>query len=302
MEEFENNDDFLAKWASGELSEAEKEAFRKSEDYAYYQAILEGTDVLEVPSYDKNALFKKVQQKKADKGRVVSLVPRWAYAVAASIALLLGYVWYMNRTIDYSTGFGEQLTIQLPDASEVILNANSELTYNPKEWKKGHRITNLEGAAFFEVEKGSDFVVSTPNGEVTVLGTQFTVNTYGNLFEVICYEGKVKVAENTTSKVLSQGDAIRIHNGAIESWEIDGSTPTWIQGESTFSNAPLYQVINALQNQYGIVIKSDNVDVEQRFRGSFTHNDLNIALRAVFESMQIKVTFTDKSTIVLDEN
>jgi len=299
MEEFENKDSFLAKWASGELSEAEKAAFRKSKDYVFYKAILEGTDGLDVPKYNKDNLFEKIKKEKNKGAKVIKLPAKWMYAVAASVALFLGYVWFSDKTITHITGFGEQITLQLPDGSEIILNSGSELSYKKENWEDGLRTTHLTGEAFFKVEKGSDFIVETDNGNVTVLGTQFTVNTYGGFFHVACFEGKVAVAANEIESTLTQGEAMRLYNGKVEEFNFKSPTPKWNQGESNFENTPLYQVIYALERQYGVSIHADNIDAEQLFTGSFTHTNLDIALRSVFESMQIKFTFSNKNTIVL---
>jgi len=298
MEENYDTDDFLAKWASGELSDAEKEAFEKSDDYSFYQAILEGTEVLEVPPYDKEQLFEKVQEMKAAEKNLIQLIPKWAYAVAASVAILIGTVFFFNQTVGYDTGYGEQLAIVLPDGSEIILNAGSNLVYKKKKWEE-ERTISLDGEAYFKVNKGSTFTVHTDNGSVTVLGTQFTVNSETNIFEVVCYEGKVKIENTNSSRIITKGEAVRTINGSFENWNLDQQAPSWLQDESSFTNAPLHQVIKALEKQYDITINSNNVDKDLRFTGSFTHNNLETALRTVFESLEIRFTFADENSIHL---
>ncbi|SNY95437.1 FecR family protein [Flagellimonas pacifica] len=300
MEEFKNIDDFLAKWASGELSDDQKKSFEQSEEYTYYKAILEGTEVLDVPHYNKEGLYQKVQAQKEKEGKVISLVPKWVYTTAAAVAVLFfGYIWPTNSATEYSTGYGEQLTAHLPDNSEVIINSNSTLSFHKKDWKNGNRNVDLNGEAFFNVEKGSNFTVETTNGRVTVMGTEFTVSSEDNFFQVVCYEGKVRVSLKDLSQTLLQGDAFRIHKGTVENWKMNNVEPTWIQGESNFTNAPLSQVVKALENQFDITINTENVDTDIRFTGSFTHGDMKIALQIVFESMDITYTFTDKNTVIL---
>ena len=80
---------------------------------------------------------------------------------------------------------------------------------------------------------------------------------------------------------------------------LNEQAPSWVQDESTFSNAPLKQVIKALEKQYNIVINAKNVDGDMRFTGSFTHTNVKIALRTVFESLEIKFAFKDEKTIDL---
>ncbi|WP_430968817.1 FecR family protein [Spongiimicrobium sp. 2-473A-2-J] len=300
MENFYNIDDFLAKWASGELSEEEKEAFRKTEDYRYYQAILEGTDVLEVPSHDKEKLFEGVQEKIAKDRKKVRTIPRWTYAMAASIALLIGYFVFFDQTVDHTTGFGERLQITLPDNSSVTLNAKSKLEYKKSGWEK-ERYLFLKGEAYFKVAKGPTFVVASDYGSVTVLGTQFTVNAEAQIFEVVCFEGSVRVEKGKRSYTIKEGEAVRYANGAFENWRPGTNSPQWTQGESSFNNAPLHQVITALEKQFNVSINSERVNETTRFTGSFTHAELRKALTIVFDPLEIKFTFINENTIVLAE-
>jgi len=298
MEKFYTTDDFLAKWSSGDLSEKQKEAFRQTDDYKYYAAILEGTDLLEVPAFDKNKNFNRVQQKMAADTKVVQLFPKWAYAVAASVVMLIGYLFLINQNTNYETGYGKQLAITLPGQSEVILNADSSLEYNQKDWET-ERTLVLEGEAYFKVKKGATFTVQTDQGSVTVLGTQFTVNAVNSIFEAVCFEGKVRVEKNGQSEVITKGKAVRFIDGKFESWSLNTDAPSWLQEESSFTNAPLNQVIMALEKQFDIQINAAALDDKLRFTGSFTHTDLNKALRTVFEPLEIKYTFKNENTIVL---
>lgn len=299
-----DNDNFLARWLADELSENEKIAFEKTKEFQAYKAILNGTDLLDVPKLDKEVFFEKIQQQKKGKpqGKVVSLKPKWGYAVAASIALLVGYFFLFDNTVSHSTNFGEQLAITLPDNSEVMLNAKSTLSYNKKEWKTNRKLT-LEGEAYFKVTKGKTFIVETTNGNVEVLGTQFTVNAEEAIFEVICYEGKVKVTNKENSRILTQGKAVRLIENELEDWQLTADEPTWLQQKSTFKNAPLKQVISALEKQYNISVDASKIDINKlRYTGGFTHNDLNKALQSVFVPLKINFTFTQKNRIVLSDN
>lgn len=298
MEKFYKTDEFLAKWSSGDLSEEQKEVFRQTDDYKYYAAILEGTDLLEVPSFEKDKNFDRVQQKMSEETKVVTLFPKWAYAVAASVAIIMGYIFLINQNTSYETGYGSQLVVTLPGHSEVILNADSSLEYNKDDWET-ERTIFLQGEAYFKVKKGSTFKVQTDQGSVIVLGTQFTVISENTIFEAICFEGKVRVEKEGQSKVITKGEAVRFINNKFESWSHSSASPSWLQEESSFTNAPLHQVITALEKQFEVTISANEIDKELRFTGSFTHTDLNKALRTVFEPLEIKYTFKNENTIVL---
>jgi len=207
---------------------------------------------------------------------------------------------FFPKTSNFSTGFGEQLVISLPDESKVILNAKSKLSYRESDWKKGNRKVNLQGEGYFEVTSGSDFVVHFKNGHVSVLGTAFTINTTTNNTEVLCFEGKVKADINNKSRIVSGGEAIRYIDDGFENFVIAERGPSWITYNSnSFKNSPMHTVISALENQYNLKIHRGAIDSTLRFTGSFPNNNLDIALKTVFNTMEIKFTFTDDTTIHL---
>ncbi|WP_236973506.1 FecR family protein [Membranihabitans maritimus] len=143
---------------------------------------------------------------------VISL---WKWGVAASVLIAIGVLWWMNagyeeEQIVYQTGFGETLDIILDDGTEVTLNANSSLTWNP-EWKKNNtRQVGLSGEAFFDVShldkdgsvqeevlEGSTqlipFKVTTSDLSVNVMGTAFNVMNRRGKTDVFLERGKVRL-------------------------------------------------------------------------------------------------------------
>ncbi|MDY8136442.1 FecR family protein [Aquimarina sp. 2201CG5-10] len=299
MENPYSDETFLARWLNNDLSLQEKDAFEKSEDYTKYVTIKDTIDKLSPPVYNKEEMLNDIQENLQKRDKVISFIPRWVYGAVASIALLLGVFYFVDSSVKYTTGYGEVATIELPDGSEVKMNAISKLSYKELDWKNNRKL-KLEGEAFFKVEKGSRFTVVTETGEVQVLGTQFNVNTQPGYFEITCHEGKVKViGANDEEAILNAGDAFRIADKKIENWKIESSTPGWLLGETTFTNTPLNQVIKSLENQFEIKIDKEHIDDHQRFTGSFTHENLELALKTIFVPMEISYTFSDENNIVL---
>ncbi|WP_010182501.1 FecR family protein [Aquimarina agarilytica] len=301
-------EDFLAKWASGDLSENDKKVFEQNEDNKLYKDILEGVELLEVPEYDSDKLYAKLKSKIEDNttadtvksSKVVSIIPKWVYGIAASVILVFGLTLFFKSEVSYSSDYGKQLSFKLPDNSEVFLNANSKLSYDEKKWET-NRTLNLEGEAFFKVTKGSKFTVKTKKGNVSVLGTQFNVDTNSktDVFQVNCFEGVVKVVQGNISEIIRKGQAVRIVDKQLEKWEFNEAAPLWVTKESSFYNSPINQVVKALENQYNIKIKSSKVNDSLRFTGVFTHTDLNKALKIVFESLDVNYKFEGERSIIL---
>ncbi len=298
----EYDDTFLARWLNNELSKPELDEFKNHQDYLLYKRIATKSQELVIPDYNKKALFSKVQNqiKTPKKGKVRSLYSAISIAVAASIAIVFGFFQFYNSSTTYTTDFGEQMAVNLPDGSEVILNSKSEIVFNEKNWNANRKVA-LTGEAFFKVQNGSKFVVDTESGDVAVLGTQFNVTTDKDLIEVSCYEGKVKVSSQKKVIFLTRGKAYRNINGTSEEWEFVEEGPSWKNGESSFTSIPLKYVIKAIENQYSIEIHAGKINIDHKFTGAFTHKNLSIALETVFKPLKINATVVDKKRITLVE-
>ncbi len=299
------DDNFLARWVANDLSTEELEKFQQSEEYHQFKAINDASLKLKAPDYNQSEVFKRINNSTIQKRKkVFKLSSNWMYSAAASILLLFSLFFInKNRTSTFETLYGEQITVTLPDNSKVHLSPNSKLTYKKNNWENNRNL-NLEGEAYFEVEKGKSFTVNTNEGNVTVLGTKFTVNSTKNFFEVHCFEGKVKTfsTKNNHEIILTQGKAYRAYNNKNESWDFSEQNPTWLNGESSFNNTPLNQVIIALQKQYNLKFDTSKIDIEKRFTGTFTHKNVNIALKTVFAPMKISFTLAKNSSVVLTYN
>lgn len=298
-----SDETFLARWLNNDLDPKEKMEFENSEEYQKYKVIIDRVAMLKSPVYDKDRNFQKIKKDMltaTDATKVISFLPKWTYGIAATLLVILGLFFFFNRSTVYTTNYGEQMTVQLLDGSEVILNSKSELSYKKSDWKENRKVVLL-GEAFFKVKKGSDFIVASESGTVHVLGTQFNVNTQKDFFEVICHEGKVKATstKSTDEAVLTSGKAFRIANSIVENWEIKTSLPSWLSGETTFTNTPLKQVIQSLENQFNISFDTKKIDLNQRFTGSYSHENIELALKTIFVPMEISYTFNNENNIVL---
>lgn len=302
-ESHNSKDTFLAQWLEGQLSDIELQSLVSESDYKAFLKIRKGLEVYEGLEGSTDASFAKLQEQISNKkkGKVKPLYANtWLIGIAASVVLFFGlFSIFGNDTVTINTNYGEQRTIALLDGSEVIMNSKSTLTYDKDDWKN-NRTLHLNGEAYFKVKKGSTFTVETNNGAVQVLGTQFNVNSISDLFEVVCFEGKVSIKTHNESFTLLPTNSVRRINGDdIEKWDMSHTNPTWIQGESSFQSVPLKYVISALESQYDIKIHSETIDTNIIYTGSFTHKNLNTALQTVFKSLQIPYFEKEKGNIYL---
>lgn len=126
------------------------------------------------------------------------------------------------------TPVGGEYFLVLSDGTKVFLNADSELEY-PVEFTGEKRVVDLKGEAYFEVKKDSlhPFIVRINGAEVTVLGTSFNVNTYGDDGHVYTtlVNGVVQVSskKNGQEEVLKPGmqSVMDVQTGQLTVREVD---------------------------------------------------------------------------------
>jgi transmembrane sensor len=220
--------------------------------------------------------------------------------IAASLFLfaLAALTVYNFQDVHVLTGRGEHQFITLPDQSTVLLNAGSTLQYNSLLFAFTRKL-RFTGEGFFSVVKGSRFKVVSPHGAVEVLGTQFNVLSRENTYQVACLEGKVKVANLTSTSrvILTAGLSTVLMNTKLKHPEAFKSEITaWRNGEFYFDNSPLNEVLTTLELQYDIRIHSDSL-MPRSYTGYFTASNLEEALKLVCLPLDLEYEVLNKKEI-----
>lgn len=292
-------DYLLHKWLNNEATPAELDQLKTDPEYASYIQIAAASSKFEIPKMDSDANFEAISKKikparQLHKPSIFSVV----WKVAAVFAVLLaGYYFLTTMDTSIKTEIAQTEIFSLPDDSEVILNSGSKITYNKKDWRNSRELS-LVGEAYFKVTKGNKFSVKTREGTISVLGTQFNVFARSGICTVACYEGLVSVAFNGTLVKVPAGSKIQIENGKLVIEEkTENHSPAWLAKESNFENAPLSLVIDEVQRQYPVKVTLENVDVNKRFSGSFTHENLDLALKAICEPLQLNYSKEENGSI-----
>ena len=232
-------DTIIQKWLAGALSEAELKAFEADERYAEDRKIIATAARFKAP--DPEVSYQEIRERLYNETDtpVRTLAPwrsllRVAAVVVAGLALF--FIFFNKQELEVQTLAAETTNLTLPDASKVVLNAASSLTYNPKKWNSERKVT-LKGEAYFKVAKGARFDVVTSEGVVSVLGTQFTVKQRDRFFEVICFEGLVPVVSGNQKEKLSPGDTFRLLEGSVSLSKSERSQPSWLQNKTHFEKS-----------------------------------------------------------------
>ncbi|MFK5983760.1 MAG: FecR family protein [Flavobacteriaceae bacterium] len=295
-------DYLLAKWLNNDITNEELEQLKASPEYASYIKIAETTSQFQTPEFDKEKNYDAINSKKSQQQvKVVKLNSiKTILKIAAVFAVLFaGYFYVTNLNTSINTQIAQKQTFLLPDDSKVVLNANSTIDYNKNNWDNKREL-NLNGEAYFKVTKGQRFNIKTNDGIVSVLGTQFNVFSRDHHFYINCYEGLVSVAFNDTLIKLPAGNYLKIEDGKIITHRTASIiSPSWINNESSFENESLQAVINELEIQYPIKVTANNVNLNQRFSGSFSHKNLSLALTLICDPLNLSFIINDEENVTL---
>lgn len=281
----------LTKWLDGELSDTELTLLKQLPEYPSYKKLYENAAFFKSPVLNKEKQYINFKTRlKKEKKPASNLNASFKIFMRIAAILVVGLGLYFTTLkedlVKVNTLIAQQTKHNLPDNSEIFVNADSKIKYNQKDWGEKRKV-NLDGEAFFVVAKGEKFEVETDQGTVTVLGTKFNVKQRGKLFEVQCYEGLVKVEVNEFNIKLPAGNSLRLLGNKITKGKTNLTKPSWIGGKSTFESTPLYAVIEEFERQFGVSIVLNTFDKQKVFTGSFVHDDIELALKAITQPFKL---------------
>jgi hypothetical protein len=274
-----------------DLNNMQREFKNSILDKDFNQSINQSIRFYKVPATKEksdvlNALLNDITELKivrSEKNRARRLyVAIGSVASAACLLLFLLYFSFSSETL--SGAQGENNIFFLPDHSKVILSPDSKITYSKLFFD---RDVALDGEAYFEVEKGSKFSVKTPNGEVKVLGTKFSVADNDDGFVVYCYEGKVEVTYGKEERQLTKGNKFASHEKALVTIDVkEAPLPDFIYFEHKFVNKSLTDIWPIIENHFGVTIYS-NIPFDRKFTGSIRSNNINEVIEIICTSLDI---------------
>ncbi|MBN2215358.1 MAG: FecR domain-containing protein [Bacteroidales bacterium] len=205
--------------------------------------------------------------------KTVILRPWMSMAAAAVFALLIGISAFMQiYTKKIRVPAGQHSSIILPDNSHVRINARSIISYKPLMWRFSRNV-KLEGEAYFEVQKGKKFTVTSANGKTTVLGTSFNIYSRNSNYQVTCISGNVKVMTRISKKevILDAGQKAALSAKGILEVQTDintGQALSWTENRFSFTSVPVKQVFEEIARQYDIII-SVPATIDKTYTGAF---------------------------------
>jgi transmembrane sensor len=246
------------------------------------------------------------------------LFNKW-WAMAASLIFIVAaslYVYVGRTNVDtIQTAYGETRKLSLPDGSEVVLNANSTITYN-KNWTIGEdRQVTLKGEAYFIVnEQGTTthrdrFIVHTAGLDVEVLGTRFNVNTYRAQTQVVLQKGSVEIVtklnkkEKKYSLTPEHSAVFDKQNDVVNISQVNSNALVgWKDKRFIFDKTPLSEVAIMLENTYGMkVIIRDKDLAAKQISGEIPTSERKSLLLALSSLYALKIDEVNKDTLLISK-
>ena len=245
------------------------------QEYEELAKIWEHSEHLLAPAmFDTSAAWQKIDAaiRNAQQNNIPApaKVVRFAFAkriaVAASVLIVIASGWYLWTSSHTSwqtiTAKDQNISLQLPDGSAVLLRKGSVVKY-PAAFAKKERHIELTGEAFFQVQHNAQqpFIVTTPVTEIKVLGTSFLVRATAGSNEVAVTTGTVSVTEKnavTNHVTLVAGQkAVLQNNQFTQTILTDSNYIAWKTGTLDFKQTPLVKVLEDITNYYGVTVGLD---------------------------------------------
>ena len=203
-----------------------------------------------------------------------------ALALLASIMAL--FLWIGSDTArSYSTGIGEQRTIQLADGSTVELNARSRVTVRLTEHRRD--VALIEGQALFSVAKDKQrpFVVRAGDAQVRAVGTEFDVYKKQAETVVTVVEGRVETysgadGADAAAIMLSAGEQLTVlpHTVTKPTRADTAAATAWVQKRLIFEETPLNEVAEEFNRYNRRPLAIDDAELQKlKISGVYSSTD-----------------------------
>ena len=224
-----------------------------------------------------------------------------------------------------STKAGSKSKIELPDGTQVWLNADSKLVYNG-DFSGKTREVSLSGEAYFDVvkDKSRPFIIHTIAVQVKVLGTAFNVRSYPSdkTTETSLIRGSVEVTLNShpdKKVILKPNEKVVIDNANATAAAVTADNPKitstgnaaaeqemlvtnvhfdkkdqevyetmWVKNKLAFDETGFDDMIAALERWYNVTIIVKNKALST---GTYTVTFENKTLDEVLEGLQFSAHF-----------
>jgi transmembrane sensor len=202
-----------------------------------------------------------------------------------------------------TTPRGGQYQLQLPDGTNVWVNASSSIKY-PTAFTGKKREVEITGEAYFQIAKypGQPFIVRVNGMEVQALGTQFNINSYSDEASVstTLIEGSVKVTSDNAGVILGPGQQSQLKNGRlrlIKNVNTEEIT-SWKEGLFHFESADLKTILRQFSRWYDVDVVYEGEIKNRKFFGIVNRSSTLLNVLEMLKDNDIVFRIEGKKLIV----
>jgi ferric-dicitrate binding protein FerR (iron transport regulator) len=220
-----------------------------------------------------------------------------------------------TTTSEYETVFGEKATLQLSDGSQIILNANSHLSYTWSGSKTNAQEINihLQGEAWFDVKPSTGstsrlFRVHTQDGIIEVTGTKFAVRTSPNGSHAVLKEGEIRILPKISSgqkkiaTFIQPGEMARFFSNQ-DQIDIEKVNPelytSWVRDVWIFDQTPLYEIGARMEMIFGVEVNINPTTLRNKtLSGTIGSTNLQLIKEGLSEALHVQVRQFENKVII----
>lgn len=245
---------------------------------------------------------------------------RWALPAAIAACALLAIasgLWFTRAPSSfapaehYATAPAEVRTINLADGSSITLSGAAEASATLTDQQR--RVDLTSGSALFEVthDPHRPFVVHTPQGDITVLGTSFVVRVSEGEVRTTVLRGSVSGAAQRTglfsrtspSVTAAANEEIVLSDGAAELVPIAAEAIprrlAWRDHMLAFDGDTLSEAIAQVSQQTGWEFELADPALGQMRVGGYVHADPEAFIALLSSSLNLDVRREGERRVVL---
>ncbi|HBV5821409.1 TPA: fec operon regulator FecR [Klebsiella pneumoniae] len=195
---------------------------------------------------------------------------------------------------DYRTPKGAVSRQQLEDGSLLTLNTQSaaDVRFDAHQrtvrlWYGEIAITTAKDA------QQRSFRVLTRQGQLTALGTEFTVRQQDNFTQLDVQQHAVEVllaSAPAQKRIVNAGESLQFSAsefGAVK--PLDDESTSWTKGILSFSDKPLGEVIATLSRYRNGVLRCDPAVAGLRLSGTFPLKNTDAILNVIAQTLPVKI-------------
>lgn len=228
---------------------------------------------------------------------------RYLIRYGSIAACLLLISWFAIRffktddTMRVVTGAAQHKKITMPDGSQVLLNQNTEITYDENRYAQNRVIELVRGEAYFVVihNNAYPFRINAANFQIKDIGTSFNVKCDSKSVAVTVSSGVVSLSDKLnkhavtlTSNQKGIGNATSSEIISIANDEMNYKA--WTDHSFQFLNVTMAAVVKTVSEVYGVhIVMADSTMGRKKITLSFHNEDIDSVMNTIGQTMQLKV-------------